>query len=106
MPKPDWLEPLEQAAHFAMDFGARLVFLDYLLWRREAVTQWPPGDPLWLYKEKFRGYVVVDTNHLGAVGYFPQDRVKDMMTDMRWYTIGGTVADVFRAGLVLWWMLV
>lgn len=90
MPKPDWLEPLEQAAHFAMGFGARLVFLDYLLWRREAVTQWPPGKPF----VDLSGKLVTQL-----------DRVQDMITDIRYYYIGGTVADVFRAGLVLWWML-
>jgi hypothetical protein len=85
MSKPPWLEPLEQTGHFFMGFGARLVFLDYLLWRREAVTQWPPGD-------------VVD-------GYAPLDRVQDMMTDMRWYFIGGTCADVVRAVVLAVYLL-
>ncbi len=96
MPKPDWLEPLEQSAHFAMGFGARLVFLDYLLWRREGVTQWPPGKPF-VTDDPSRQYRPTRVTQL--------DRVSDMVEDMRWYTIGGTVADVFRAGLVLWWVL-
>lgn len=95
MSKPKWLEPLEQFAHFWMGFGARLTFLDYLLWRREAVTQWPPGKP-------FR-VVTADTVWGGWVTQL--DRVQDMVTDMRWYSIGGTAADLLRAGLVLWWVI-
>ena len=96
MPKPEWQEPAEQFAHFWMGFFARLTFLDYLLWRREAVTQWPPGDPFIANDDANMGMPVFVT-HL--------TRVQDMVTDMRWYTIGGTVADLVRAGLVLWWVM-
>jgi len=96
VPKPDWQEPLEQFAHFWMGFGARLVFLDYLLWRREAVTQWPPGDPFFVKGPPGSTWPILVTR---------LDRVRDMVTDMRWYTIGGTAADVCRVGLAAWWVL-
>lgn len=96
MSKPRWLEPLEQTGHFWVGFLARLTFLDYLWWRREAVSQWPPGKPFWALDDGWDGYEEVTQ----------LDRVKDMMTDIRWYVIGGTCADVARAaGLVLWWVL-
>ncbi len=95
MPKPDWQEPAEQFGHFVLGICARLTFLDYLLWRREAVTQWPPGDPFIADKLMQKGHGELVTQ---------LDRVQDMMTDMRWYTIGGTVADIARAWFVLWWV--
>jgi hypothetical protein len=98
MSKPSWLEPLEQTGHFFMGFGARLVFLDYLLWRREAVTQWPPGKPwsvAWVLGNPIKGWS--DVTQL--------DRVQDMMTDMRWYFIGGTCADVVRAVVLAVYLL-
>jgi hypothetical protein len=104
MSKPSWLEPLEQTAHFFMGFGARLVFLDYLLWRREAVTQWPPGDTVHL-----RLNDGPPPHYVGYEGegkpYAPHDRVWDMMTDMRWYFIGGTCADVVRVVVLAVYLL-
>ena len=102
MPKPDWLEPLEQFAHFWMGFGARLTFLDYLLWRREWRKLPPENDryPVKWLSLSDEG----DGRSFVGEEYWAATRVLDMMTDMRWYTIGGTVADVFRAGLVAWWL--
>ncbi len=89
MGKPSWLEPLEQAGHFFMGLGARIVFLDYLLWRREAVTQWPPGKPFEVVSGRGTNKVSVLVTQM--------DRVEDMvLNDMRWYQIGGIAGDVIR----------
>ena len=109
MSKPDWLEPLEQTGHFFMGFGARLVFLDYLLWRREAVKQWPPGKPFMIanleafHEQTRKAFKGEPVDRVVDEMVTQLDRVEDMMTDMRWYTIGGTCADVVRAAGVLFW---
>ena len=114
MTKPAWLEPLEQTGHFFMGFGCRLLYLDYLLWRREK-KQLPPAterEPvLWAQQIVFGSgpFLGQDTGKWDASEQpaFPDDRqywsanrVRDMMEDMRWYYIGATCAEVVRWGLI------
>lgn len=90
MPKPKWLEGLEQFAHGAMGFGCRLLYLDYVLWWRENVKQWPPGDVITVSGKR----------------YCPEDRVWDKSNDERSYLIGAYVAEAVRwAGIaaIIWW---
>jgi hypothetical protein len=85
---------LERVAHIAMGFGARLVYLDYLLFMREAVTQWPPANDQ---------YPVLVTESSG--NYYSAARVLDMLCDMGDYLIGAYIAEVFRwltLGLAFW----
>ena len=99
MPKSKWQVPIEQGLHFLMGFGLRLVFADYFWYWRERTQQWPPGESHLVWFE--------NPHMQGAIGktYQPLDRVEDLMTDIQFYVIGGQVADVVRAGLVLWWGL-
>lgn len=115
MPKTWWEEPLDQIGHFVIGFVARFLFADYYWWRREAVRQWPPGKPVnVMHGREVEGwrkawspeYQVESEGVTWGEEYFPADRVKDMMTDMRWYVIGGQCADVVRAGSIIWWVLV
>lgn len=105
-------EALDQFGHFWMGFGARLTYLDYLLWRREAKKQYPPGEELWLVKDEPLYAIFPDEDK--ALEYAQShdlkskrvsritqlDRVDDMLTDMRWYVIGATCAEPVR------WLLV
>lgn len=103
MPKPKWLEPLEQTAHFWMGFGARLVYMDALLWRREAVKQWPPAtdrEPILdmrptARKDVFEGYVR-QWGQGYSRPYCSLARAEDTMMDLFWMVIGATCAEIVR----------
>lgn len=106
MPEPtDWLD---QPAHFLMGFGARLLYLDLLLWNREAVTQWPPETARFpvLYVDMRNGSQTrwsASINQVyGQTVYLSEERVRDMLKDMKWYMIGATCAEPFRWALVIW----
>lgn len=94
---PQWFRKLskrtqdniEQVLHAIMGFGAGALCLDLLIWRREWVTQWPPGKA-----RKFNDR-----------WYSPLDRVADTKRDLLFFTIGSTVAHVGRTVLCLWWLL-
>lgn len=110
MPEPtDWLD---QPAHFLMGFGARLLYLDLLLHRRE-MKQWPPAnnrlpvgyvdlimEDAYLYRTSI--YWAGPNNIRDLTEYVASSRVKDMLKDMKWYMIGATCAEPFRWALVIW----
>ncbi len=111
MPKPSWLPNLERAAHMAMGAGARLLYLDLLLWRRERITQWPPKTnklPVaYLDLAIEDAFLICTTAYWYKHGmvddlteYYPAARVKDMMSDIRDYYIGATLIEPVR------WLLV
>lgn len=111
MPKPAWLEPLEQTAHFWMGFGARMVYLDWLLWRREALKQWPPAtDKLPLleveFEERFvKAWRVLPGELIGDETYCPLSRAEDTLRDLGWMIVGATCAELVRwpiVGLLIW----
>ena len=102
MPKPKWLEPLEQTAHGCMGFGASLIFADILWYRRERVKQWPPENarlPV-LYVDMRNGDLTrwsASINEVyGATVYLSSERVIDMMTDIRSYIIGSTIGHFIK----------
>lgn len=113
MPKPQWLEPLEQTGHFWMGFGARLVYLDWLYWRREAVKQWPPAtdrDPLLDVRptnreDVFMGYRVKWRPGSLANTYCSLYRAEDTLRDLGWMIVGATCAELVRwpvVGFLIW----
>lgn len=98
MAQPNWLEPLEQTAHFWMGFWARLVYLDLLLWHREAVKQWPPRTD----KQPIVYLNVMEPNH---VAYCSLVRAEDTMRDLFWMGVGATCAELVRwpvVGFLIW----
>ena len=88
MPKPAWQEPAEQVGHVALGVLAGLSFGLLLIWWREWVLQWPPGDP-----------ATVD-----GVEITQLDRVADTKRDLLFFDIGYTAGQVGQFGLV-WWLL-
>lgn len=111
MPKPKWLEPLEQTAHFWVGFGARLLYLDLLYWRREAVKQWPPAtDKLPLLEVEFeelyvRAWRVLPGEPTGDETYCPLSRAEDTLKDLHWMIVGATCAELVRwpiVGVLIW----
>lgn len=104
MPKPKWLEPLEQVGHFWIGLGCSLIFADVLYWRRERVSQWPPAnDRLPVVFVAFNGGIPICTRNrerLSDEAYFASSRVIDMMTDMHAYIVGTTVGSVVKCVLV------
>jgi len=99
MPKPKWLEPLEQFGHFWMGFGCGLTFLRLVLWWREFKKQWPPGDPLWVDKITL---TVSPHAFMGAKQYYESDRVWDLAIDELFYNIGYTAGQLTQIGLTVW----
>ena len=112
MPKPKWLEPLEQTAHFWMGFGAGMLCLDLLYWRREAVKQWPPAtDRLPIVYVKFFGggrllEAGVDLQPFdGASPYCSLERAEDTLRDLHWMMVGATAARLVVwpiVGVLIW----
>lgn len=112
MPKPKWLEPLEQTAHFWMGFGARLLYLDLLYWRREAVKQWPPAtDREPVVHVKFFGSgdereVGVQLREIKDYSpYCSLARAEDTLRDLHWMIVGATAAELVRwpiVGVLIW----
>jgi hypothetical protein len=113
MPKPKWLEPLEQTAHFWMGFGARLVYLDWLLWRREAVKQWPPAtdrEPILDVRptqrpDAFVAYTIAWERGRSTNLYCSLRRAEDTLRDLGWMIVGGTCAELVRwpvVGFLIW----
>jgi len=97
-------ESIEQVLHGLMGFFGEIVGLgQWLLWRRECVTQWPPGDTLNVstprdgYPNKASG---------SCIAYQPLDRVQDMANDWKSYAIGGSVMSTLKslaiAGLLIY----
>ena len=77
MPKPKWLEPVEQFAHFWMGLGASLANAGLVLWWYEWVKQWPV------------------------------ERPEDTKTDLFWMEVGRTVGWFGTVGLgvlIGWWI--
>lgn len=83
MPKPKWLEPLEQAGHVGMGLLLSLVGAEIVYWIRERRWQWPPGNRVFILSQK--------TNR--QVPFVPEDRVIDMMTDLEHCIIGSTIVN-------------
>lgn len=112
MPKPAWLEPLEQTGHFWMGFGARLLYLDLLYWRREAVKQWPPATdvlPIMRIKTKdpAQGTYSAHRDDGTAFGasYCSLARAEDTLRDLHWMIVGATCAELVRwpvVGFLIW----
>jgi hypothetical protein len=118
MAKPKWLEPLEQTGHFWMGFGARLLYLDLLYWRREAVKQWPPAtDRLPILdirptarSDSFVGYtrkwsVPNAATDRAPTLYCSLERAEDTLRDLHWMIVGATCAELVRwpvVGLLIW----
>ena len=84
------LEPVEQVGHFFMGFGAGLLNLGLLLWWREWVKQWPPGEPFTIGISDPPQYVT------------QLDRVADTAKDLKYMEIGRTVVWFFVVGLAFW----
>ena len=109
--KPKWLPGLERFAHMAMGAGARLLYLDLLLCRRERITQWPPKTdklPVGYVDLTIEDAMINRTtiywelHFKDLVTYYPAERVADMMSDIRDYYIGATIIEPIRwAGVAL-----
>lgn len=108
MPKPKWLEPLEQFGHAWIGFGTSLIFADVLWWRRERVKQWPPATEkrpaLFIHCAELdlpsaSSKFVKAFRQRGSLldeRYFSEMRVIDMMNDIHGYIIGSSLGSVVK----------
>ena len=92
-------ESIEQVLHGLMGFCGEIVGLgQWLLWRRECVKQWPPGDSIEV--------AILNDNRWSAKLHVPLDRVQDMANDWESYAIGGSVMSTLKslaiAGLLIY----
>ena len=94
---PEWFQELsksrrdaiEQVGHSVWGWVYGLLCLDLLTWRREFVTQWPPGKP---YTHKGRKVTQLS-------------RVADTKRDLFWFGVGSTSAHVQRTAALIAWAL-
>lgn len=91
MPKPWYQEPFEQTLHTLLGFLAGLLGVWFAVYIREfcnkPLGQWPPGG-IWKFPKQ-KGF------------FYPLDRVEDLKTDVKYYTIGYSVGTfVFRGWIV------
>ena len=99
MSKPSWLPGLERFAHMSMGFGARLIYIDIILWWREAKKQWPPETN----KQPMLEIDMRDiTGENKKYWYVSSDRTIDMLSDMRDYHIGANIAELVRWPIIIW----
>lgn len=103
MRSPEWYDRLDphdrdavdQALHVLAGFGAALIFARLLIWRREWVSQWPPGQP----------FDAPDPTRAQRRSRVTQlDRVSDTKRDLLFFNIGYTAGQVTQVGLV-WGLL-
>jgi hypothetical protein len=113
MAKPKWLEPLEQTGHFWMGFGAGILCLDLLYWRREAVKQWPPAtDRLPLVEVEFeeqyvKAWRVLPGEPTGDDTYCSISRAEDTLSDLYWMMVGATCGRLLvwpSVGVLISWL--
>lgn len=96
---PKWFQELpkktqevwEQRAHLAWSYVYGLVGIDRTVFhKREFVTQWPPGKPLYVDRDGSSAHVTDDPTE-DHKEYFPADRVEDTGNDLKAFAIGGTL---------------
>ena len=97
---PEWFQELpkktqelwEQRAHFAWGYVYGLVGIDRTVFhKREFVTQWPPGKPIYVERDALDRAHVTDEPAEGHKEYLPSDRVADTGNDLKSFAIGGTL---------------
>jgi hypothetical protein len=107
---PKWFQALpkktqelwEQRAHFGWAYVYGLVGIDRTVFhKREFVTQWPPGDPIYVDRAEDSAHIS-DVPMEGHEEYLPSDRVADTGGDLKSFAVGGTLGGYTKdLGLIV-----